>query len=192
MTWALSFLDVWKLSAVACRLRVSIPEVGAVDGAVREDDLVLVPDAVPAVRQRSARRTTGADPLDLVVPALLTTVRYLTVPLIVGPGTGAVLGSAVGVAVLPRAVPLHDEVVVGVGRVTPDLAIEHAVDAVGSTVEDASDLVVAVLVEGRSRVLDQGASQGSRERLLGASADHEGEEEGEGHQETLHHPVTPK
>ncbi len=173
-------------------LGVSVPEVLVRDRAMRHRDGVLVPDAVPTDRDvaRIGLRggTACADPFDPVLPDLAA-AAVLTIPLVEGLGAGAVLGRAVRVAVLPLVVPAHDESIVGVGRATPDGAVEVPIHAISEIVELVRHLVVAVLVEARGRVLAQFERQRGREGPFSAGADHEREDEGEGRQETLQHAV---
>ena len=136
-----------ELVAVTRGFGMSVPEVLVRHTALGEHDFVLVPDAVAAVGQGRAVGTARADPLHLVVPDFSAAARDLAIPFIAGPGAGAVGRVAVRVARVPRGIPLHQQVVVGVGRVAPDLAVEHLVGAVGETVEDAGATVVAEDVE---------------------------------------------
>lgn len=169
---------------------VCVPEVLVRERALRHDDGVLIPDAVATFSRRRAAGLASAIPDDLVMPGLAATALDLTVPLVDGPGAGAVLGGTVGVAVVPRLVPLHDEVVLRVGRIAPDRTIEHAVRAVGLAVEDAGNLVVPVLVESVCRLTAEGCDR--RGRRVVASSDGQQNEEREEKLEAMHQELLEK
>lgn len=160
-------------------MRVRVPEVLVCNRALRHDDGVLVPDAITAIGRRDVVQPAAVVPNDLVVPRLAAAAFDHAVPLVDGPGAVAVLGGAIGVAVLPRLVPLHDEVVSGVGRVTPDHAVEHPIRAVGRAVEDTRHIVVTVLVEGIGGLVAQDRGRRGGVVVAGAEGQHEKEREEE-------------
>lgn len=99
---------------------MSVPEVLVRARTLREDDRELSPDAVAAVRKRCTGGSTGTDVLELVVPDVARTAEYLTVPVVRQPSVVAIrIGPALGVAAVPFRVPLHVEMVAGIGRITP-------------------------------------------------------------------------
>lgn len=150
------------LATKASGLRMRIPEVLIGNTSLGENHAVLSPDAVAAARERGTVRSAVADPDELVVPRFAGTASDLAVPFVREPGAGAVLGGAIGVAIFPGAIPLHDQMVVGVGRVSPNLAIEHVVRAVGRSDEDVGHIVVAELVEPAASCHDWRGRSGDR------------------------------
>ncbi|KKU94318.1 MAG: hypothetical protein UY26_C0002G0100 [Candidatus Jorgensenbacteria bacterium GW2011_GWA1_48_13] len=125
---------------------MGVPEVLVRHRPVGHNDFKLAPDGIAAVAPAGTGRRRRADPDDAVVPRLAGTIGNLAVPLVIGPGV-AVPVCAVEAGFVPGARPAHLEMVVAVGRVAPDRAVEIPVDAVSRADEDAGTVVVAELVK---------------------------------------------
>lgn len=139
------------LAAVTTRCGMGVPEMAMSRiRSVIGDRFELTPDAVAAgseVRiriQHQVRAVADPDDLDQLAPARSS--RNITVPLIVEPSVGGP-GSIAEASIVPGFAPLHDQVILGVGRVTPDRSVQGPIDSIRGTGEDPSPVVVAELVE---------------------------------------------
>ena len=126
--------------------------------ALIHNDFIVSPERIAACHPVRASCSCRTNPDDLDVICGRTSIGAHAVPLIRDPGSEAEDGIVVpiDVASVPSGIPLHDEMVVGVGGIAPDLSIERTVYTIGQPGEDSSLVVVPALIESISHLMRAG------------------------------------